>query len=50
MNPALVSIIDIVRAITPLAWARFVMMSGGSYPYQAARNAMYGELECHMHV
>jgi pimeloyl-ACP methyl ester carboxylesterase len=45
MNPMLVSIIDIVRAITPLVWARFVTMSGGSYPHQAARNAMYGEWE-----
>jgi hypothetical protein len=33
MNPGLVSVLDIVRAITPLAWARFItMQSGGSYP------------------
>jgi pimeloyl-ACP methyl ester carboxylesterase len=43
MNPALVSILDVIRAVTPLAWARFVTMSGGSYPYQAAHDAMYGE-------
>uniref|UniRef100_A0A383VZY8 AB hydrolase-1 domain-containing protein n=1 Tax=Tetradesmus obliquus TaxID=3088 RepID=A0A383VZY8_TETOB len=42
-SPALVSVLDIVRAVTPLAWARFITMnSGGSYPYQGARNAMYG--------
>jgi pimeloyl-ACP methyl ester carboxylesterase len=46
MNPALVSVVDIVRGITPLAWARFITMkSGGSYPYQAELNAMYGEFD-----
>jgi pimeloyl-ACP methyl ester carboxylesterase len=44
MNPALVGVIDIVRGITPLAWARFITMhTGGGYPYQGRLNAMYGE-------
>lgn len=42
-SPALVSVLDLVRGITPLAWARFITMNpGSSYPYQGARNAMYG--------
>jgi pimeloyl-ACP methyl ester carboxylesterase len=45
-SAALVSILDIIRAVTPFAWARFVTTSTGGYPYQAARNAMYGESAC----
>lgn len=43
LTPDLQSLTDIVRAVTPLGWARFITMTYGNYPYRGASNAAYGE-------